>query len=1068
MKTTQAMPSMSSMPLMQVMELDEAMTWLTDKASVTTGTPPVTLQANHQALKPGDVFVAWKGETHDARLHVPDALARGALACLIDASSESSFQQMALPAWWTALNAEQQSRVIAVHGLKKRGGLLADACYQHPSQHLQIAAVTGTNGKTSVSFWLAHALQALQAPCQVGLVGTLGHGTDLAHLHNQGLTTPMALDLQALWREWQAKNVRFVAMEASSIGLAEGRLVGTHVDTAILTNFTQDHLDYHGDMATYWSAKRSLFRQPGLQRAVIHQDDPQGAALIPLLEAQGGIDVWSVSRQNQLGRVWAEEVSSASDQASLQAVIHEAGQAQTWFIHLPVIGAHHLDNLLCVWATLRSWGFESEAVAQACAHLPPVPGRMQRVLPPSPQTGSLLVCVDYAHTPDALEKTLQALQPIAKTRKGRLIVVFGCGGNRDASKRPLMGQIAAREADTVYLTSDNPRHEDPQALITAIQQGIPSQTQTQDQPQAQIHIQIDRAQAIAQAILEAKPADVVLLAGKGHEKTQVIGQQVLPFSDVDQAQQALGLRELLDRLGSRESNGIIRVHTDSRSVQKGDLFMALEGEHFNGHDFVEAAIQAGAAAVCVSRPITTLVSASVLASILAKVTVVQVADTLAALGMLAAAWRRRHPIPLVAVTGSNGKTTVTQMLRSILETHRPGEVLATQGNFNNAIGLPLTLLRLRVHHTLAVVEIGMNHPGEIAPLARMAAPTVALVNNAQREHQEFMVSVEEVARENAQVFRALGPQGIAVFPGFAVLNPICEQIFEEASQGHAAVWRFRYFPRLRREDRWAADLNTLPDGEIWGWRAGDEDEDADADADSSSVSSDETLGTQMLQLQTSTEFVTVKLTLQGEHHAQNAVAATTCALALGILLETIAEGLSRFKPVSGRCESHQLARPGQKALMLVDDTYNANPDSVRAAIDLLATLPSPRALVLGDMAEVGEQGPAFHAEVGQYAAEKGIEALYGLGPLTQASVEAFIQTWAHQDPATQTAPTNSPLHGHHPQKSDWPALVSQLQKNLSRNAIKPLNSLLIKGSRAMQMERVVQELIHELQERTPC
>jgi murE/murF fusion protein len=1017
---------------MKTIQLDEAIAWLA--MQIPTGRP-LTLRANHQALEPGDVFLAWAGQTHDARLHVPDALAKGALACLIDASSESSSG---------ALNTEQQSRVVAVQGLKKRSGLLADACYQHPSQHLQIAAVTGTNGKTSVSYWLAHALSTLQgseAAGLVGLVGTLGHGTDLTHLqlNPHGLTTPSALDLQVLWRDWQAQGVRFVAMEASSIGLAEGRLHGTHVDTAILTNFTQDHLDYHGDMVTYWQAKHSLFRQPGLRRAVIHQDDPQGAALIPHLQAQSGIDVWSVSRQTQLGRVWAELGSSDLAQATLHAVIHEAGQAQTWSIHLPVIGAHHLDNLLCVWATLRSWGFEPEAVAQACAHLPPVPGRMQRVdsrcTDPSPSC-SPLVCVDYAHTPDALEKTLQTLQPIAKTRQGRLTVVFGCGGNRDASKRPLMGQIAAREADTVYLTSDNPRHEDPQALITAIQEGIPTDTE------AQIHVVLDRAQAIAQAIGQANPADVILLAGKGHEKTQLIGQQVLPFSDVDHAQQALDLRELLDRLGSSEPNGIVRVHTNSRSVQKGDLFVALEGEHFDGHDFVEAAIEAGAAAVCVSRPITTLVSAS--ASILAKVTVVQVADTLAALGMLAAAWRRRHPtIHLVAVTGSNGKTTVTQMLRSILETHRPGQVLATQGNFNNSIGLPLTLLGLRPHHTLAVVEIGMNHPGEIEPLARIAAPTVALVNNAQREHQEFMGSVEEVARENAQVFRALGPTGIAVFPQL----PLCQSACEQASQGHL-TWLFLYTNNN-------TDTNPNPSlrpstHEVWGRRA----------ADTPSVSS----GEQMLELQTATESITVKLALQGEHHAHNAVAAAACALALNIPLNTIAEGLSRFKPVSGRCESHQLARLGQKSLSLVDDSYNANPDSVRAAIDLLATLPSPRALVLGDMAEVGEQGPAFHAEVGQYAAEKGIEALYGLGPLTQASVEAFIQTWAHQ------APQVSPLHGHHSHKnkSDWPALVSQLQKSLSRNAVTPLNSLLIKGSRAMQMERVVKKLIHALQEQTPC
>lgn len=367
---------------------------------------------------------------------------------------------------------------------------------------------------------------------------------------------------------------------------------------------------------------------------------------------------------------------------------------------------------------------------------------------------------------------------------------------------------------------------------------------------------------------------------------------------------------------------LLRVHSDTRTLRAGDLFVALKGERFDAHDFLPQARAAGAVAAVAEHGLAE-----------AGLAGLQVADTRAALGTLGANWRARMSLPLIAVTGSNGKTTVTQMIASILRSWVGDAAFSTEGNFNNDIGVPLTLLRLRqdpdTWHRAAVVELGMNHVGEIAQLARMAAPTVALVNNAQREHQEFMAGVEAVARENGAVIEALGANGTAVFP---------------SDDAHAAVWQALAGtrPTLTFSLEGPSDLvaEAVWSGDHWA-----------------------------AVLHTPAGATAIRLRVAGWHNVKNALAATACALAAGCPLEAVARGLEAFEPVKGRSQVKALQRGG-RAVTLVDDSYNANPDSVRAAIDVLATLPGPRWLVLGDMGEVGDQGPAFHAEVGRYAADR--------------------------------------------------------------------------------------------------
>jgi UDP-N-acetylmuramoyl-tripeptide--D-alanyl-D-alanine ligase len=429
------------------------------------------------------------------------------------------------------------------------------------------------------------------------------------------------------------------------------------------------------------------------------------------------------------------------------------------------------------------------------------------------------------------------------------------------------------------------------------------------------------------------------------------------------------------------------VHTDSRSLQTGDLFVALRGERFDGNDFIAQAKAQGAVAVVCEASGEALALAQGLPALV-------VPDARIALGELAAGWRAQFTLPLIAVTGSNGKTTVTQMIASILRAHAGDDALSTQGNLNNDIGVPLTLFNLRAHHRIAVVELGMNHPGEIAYLSQLARPTVALVNNAQREHQEFMGTVEAVAHENGAVLQALPLKGVAVFPSDEDFTP---------------VWRNLSGQRLQRSFAMASHSEAEVRAAVVVWQS----------------------GAWQFTLKTPEGTAPIRLHIAGRHNVKNALAATACALAAGVPLAAVAQGLVAFEPVKGRSRALVL-HTATDEITLVDDTYNANPDSVRAAIDVLAELPAPRLLVLGDMGEVGNQGPEFHAEVGRYAAECGIEALYTLGDLSMHSAKAF----------------GSARHF-----EDMDSLLASVTAQVGQ-----FRSVVVKGSRFMKMERVVQAL----------
>ncbi|MDH4479220.1 MAG: UDP-N-acetylmuramoyl-L-alanyl-D-glutamate--2,6-diaminopimelate ligase [Rhodoferax sp.] len=502
----------------------QAAQWLRERV---TG----TLRTDSRSLRPGDGFVATPGAVVDGRKFVAQALQQDVAACLVEADGVRSF----------GLN---DSRVAAYAGLKADAGTIADAFFGHPSQQLALIAITGTNGKTSTAWWLAQALGALPGalaqPC--ALVGTLGMGKPpqarmaapdahpLSTLQSTGMTTPDAVALHSALQQFALDGVTACALEASSIGIEEGRMNGLKIRVAVFTNFTQDHLDYHGSMQAYWDAKRRLFDWPGLQSAVVNVDDPKGAALAEALRLRApALDLWTTSCDSNpptAARLHAQHISLTDIGLRFDVVEGE----QRIALQSQVIGAYNVANLLGVIGSLRALGVDLTAAVQACAQLHAVPGRLDCV---GGQDAPLVV-VDYAHTPDALSQTLDALRPLAAQRTGQLWCIFGCGGDRDAAKRPLMGAIAAAKADQIVITSDNPRSEKPAAIVSQILTGVTGQSRPE--------VQVDRGAAIANAIARAARSDVILVAGKGHEETQDIGGVKTPFSDRAHALQALAAR----------------------------------------------------------------------------------------------------------------------------------------------------------------------------------------------------------------------------------------------------------------------------------------------------------------------------------------------------------------------------------------------------------------------------------------------------------------------------------------------------------------------------------------------
>lgn len=490
--------------------------------------PTARIVSDTRQIKVGDVFFAYRvghgTAIQDSRPYIAEALDAGVTAVIYDPSDLEEIP---------ALN---DPRCFALENLSLHAGPICSEWYGKPSTQMMVFGVTGTNGKTSITQWLSQALDRPKS--RAAVIGTLGIGFP-GHLEATGYTTPNAARLQTELKILLDSNAKQIAMEVSSHALEQGRVNGVQFTTAVFSNLSQDHLDYHGSMAEYAAAKFRLFQFPGLQNAVINLEDPLGRELVMQMLAKTGVQVWgyAVDRKafagfEKFGKRLHAIFSSGMQfkDYGYQGVLEWQDHGRTE-ISIPVVGDFNLSNCLAVWACLLASGMDVLEAGKRMTLLKPVSGRMEMVLGNSRSTGPLVI-VDYAHTPDALEKVLSTLRPIATQRAGKLWCIFGCGGDRDASKRPLMGQIAAELADHTILTSDNPRSESPEKISADIQAGMGNSKS--------VEVILDRAAAILSGVRHAEANDVVLIAGKGHETSQEINGRKVDFSDQEHVLLASG------------------------------------------------------------------------------------------------------------------------------------------------------------------------------------------------------------------------------------------------------------------------------------------------------------------------------------------------------------------------------------------------------------------------------------------------------------------------------------------------------------------------------------------------
>ena len=474
------------------------------------------LQLDSRKLEPNELFIAYPGLHTDGRHYLAQAKAAGAVAALVESEGFNTTDETPLP-------------MIAIENLANKVSAIAGRFYADPSASLPVIGITGTNGKTTCTQLLAQLFALLGKPA--GVIGTLGYGllpsdevSTKSSLTDTGLTTPDAVSMQRILADLLDDGAGVVAMEVSSHSLDQGRVAGLHFSTGVFTNLSQDHLDYHQTMAAYQQAKARLFKAPGLKNAIVNRDDAAGRTIIAALAVSSELSCYSYSCSQKDADIYAD-APTFGPQGICAQLVTPWGQGE---LRCALQGEFNLSNLLAVIGVACAEGYALPAVLAGVAQLKPVPGRLEVV-----DTQALpVVVVDYAHTADALEKALTALRPACK---GRLWCVFGCGGDRDQGKRPVMGSIAAELADQLVITSDNPRSEDAQAIIDAVLAGVPTDSNKVSEPQ----IFVDRRAAIRFAVSNAAEQDVVLIAGKGHEDYQLIKDQRLPFNDVAEARLAL-------------------------------------------------------------------------------------------------------------------------------------------------------------------------------------------------------------------------------------------------------------------------------------------------------------------------------------------------------------------------------------------------------------------------------------------------------------------------------------------------------------------------------------------------
>ncbi len=880
------------------------------------------VQDDSRHVAQGDIFVAVKGLSVDGHAYVASASEKGAAAVVVEHLVDTELPQ------------------LVVNDASRALGTLAAHAAGRPADALTTIGITGTNGKTTTSYLIEAMLEAAgKSPGVLGTVSYRWNGKEVPAPY----TTPTPLVLQDAFTQMTAEGCDTALLEVSSAALHMDRLVGTSFAVGAFSNLSQDHLDIHKTMEEYRDAKARLFNDQLASDgvAVINIDDAAGPFMV---EAAAGHRVLRVSRNADADA----EIRVVSFTSTIDGIETEiATPTGTLSIRSKaLIGHYNVDNIALAVGIGEALGLSHEDIARGISEMRGVPGRVERVA----NEQGLNIFVDYAHTPDALVNVLAALRPLTRAR---LLCVFGCGGDRDPDKRPQMGAAVAEAADLAFVTSDNPRTEEPQSILDMITPAVPKA----------FFVDVDRRIAIRAAIAEATPHDVILIAGKGHEDYQILGTEKVHFDDREEAQDACELRATFSRdsilvstggtcVRTGEHSEFSRVIIDGRSAAPGDLYIAIRGERFDGHDFCQQAIDAGASAILVEPG---------RGAEFTEVTVIEAKDPREALGRIARAYRQQWQGKVIGITGSAGKTTTKDLLAAALS--GSGRVHAAIGSNNNETGVPLTLLGMRPHHDFAIIEMGMRALGEIDYLANLALPNVAVVTNAGTAHVGRLGSPAAIARAKGEIYGCHTGGGIGVYPQndprLADLARSCETL--------------RSFGD-RTEDPESPAALVLLEYEAKG-----------------------VLGCELLVRHEEQE-ARIALPLVGKHNAINACCALVAATAAGADFATAATSIARVQAPNMRGEIRTIA--GRNVLV---DCYNANPSSMEAALRTLGELrgEAQAFAVLGDMLELGEQSSAEHERVGEHTASLGIPVV-AMGDFRNDMVAGAAgnggEAWSAADP----------------------------------------------------------------------
>ncbi len=923
---------------------------------------------NTNEVKEGYIFVCVRGTRFDGHDFAEDMLDKGAL-CVVTEED---------------LGIENQ---IVVSDSRAFYGHLCAIWFNHPERRMKLIGVTGTNGKTTLATMIKEILASKGH--RVGFIGTTGALIKGIPIETDGSTptTPRVYELYKLFYEMAKAGCDCVVMEVSSFALEQNRIGPAMFRIGIFTNLTQDHLDYHGNMESYYEAKKKLFTDH-CETAIINIDDQYGLRLYDEMKEKG-LECISCSISGQKADITGSKIHF--DGSATKFWITAGAKSHPFNLHM--MGSYNVLNAVQAIAAAIKLNFTITAISSAVANFSGVKGRCEFI----PTGKDFLVICDYAHSPDALENMLPNIK---ENCKGRLICLFGCGGDRDRTKRPLMAKAAEKHADLLVITSDNPRNEDPEAIIDDIIEGLRF-----TKPYIRI---TDRKAAIRRAITIAEKGDIIVLAGKGHEDYQILKDNVhIHFDEREivkevmhsyirkrydpDVEEMVTINEIMDVTGGKpysirnyeRSVPMSSIFSDTRNIIPGGIFVAIKGERFDGHDYAKHAVEMGAVCAITERTLT-------------DVPCIVVKNTRKALLDLARYFRGKFKPVVVGVTGSVGKTTTKEMIALALSCKHG--VHKTVGNHNNEIGLPFTVFKINHTCTAAVLEMGMNHFGEIERLSRASNPNICVITNIGFSHIENLGSQEGILEAKLEILKGADRNAPLVVCGD---DPLLFKLKEEYDGFREIV---TYGIDNGNCDYRATDIVTKPDRMHFNIVHGGE------------------------------IICDVTLFCLGKHNIYNALAAIAVAVKAGCDPVSAAEMLSGYQPDSLR--QHVQKRGNQTIIV---DCYNASPTSMEAAIDVLCEMKPKgkgrRIAVLGDMLELGENAPEYHAKVGEYAAKKGVDILVCYGKNSKFMADRADELGLH------------PAHSEE----------SKIILNFMKYKFRPDDIVLFKASRGMHLEELIEE-----------